>query len=120
MTIGKAMISPDNRDRIQSILNEALTIALRSTSGKPATYIPELANVDLETTSMAMTLHDGATLTAGTNIEHRFTLQSVAKLILLAGLLEEYGEKMVFSWVGTESSGHDFSNIVQLESFGPK
>jgi glutaminase len=114
------MISPDNRVRIQSIINDALLYAMKSHAGKPATYIPELANVDLETTMMAITLYDGTTLTTGGHIDHRFTLQSVAKIILLAGLLEEYGEREVFSWVGTESSGHDFSNIVQLESFGPK
>ncbi|MDX2164168.1 MAG: glutaminase A [Gammaproteobacteria bacterium] len=114
------MISPDNRTRIQSILNDALTNAMKNNSGQCATYIPELANVDLEMTMAAITFRDGETLTAGENQDYRFTLQSVAKLILLAGLLEEYGESDVFSWVGCESSGHDFSNIVQLESFGPK
>jgi glutaminase len=114
------MILPDNRARIQTILDEALTNAMKNQAGKCATYIPELANVDLETTMAAITLYDGTTLTSGGHLDHRFTLQSVAKIILLAGLLEEYGEKMVFSWVGSESSGHDFSNIVQLESFGPK
>jgi len=114
------MISPDNRTRVQTILDEALNNAMKSQAGKCASYIPELANVDLETTMAAITLYDGTTLTSGGHLDHRFTLQSVAKIILLAGLLEEYGEKLVFTWVGTESSGHDFSNIVQLESFGPK
>ena len=113
------MISSKNYDRIQLILEEAVAKARKSYAGKPATYIPELANVDLENTIATITLRDGTTLTAGDDPLYRFTLQSVAKIALLAALLEEYGEKNVFSWVGTESSGHDFSNIVQLESFGP-
>lgn len=114
------MISPDNHERIQTILEEAVNKARKNYTGKPATYIPELANVPLEKTVVSITLHNGETLVAGDDPQHIFTLQSVAKLILLAGLLEEYKEKEVFSWVGMESSGHDFSNISQLESLGPK
>lgn len=114
------MISVHNYTRIQTILDEALVKAYKHSSGKPAVYIPELANVPLEKTLVSLTLCDGTTLTAGEDIDFKFTLQSVAKVALLAGLLEEYREKLVFSWIGTESSGHDFSNIVQLESFGAK
>jgi glutaminase len=114
------MISPHNHTRIQSLLHEAVAKANKNSAGNPATYIPELANVPLDMTLAAITLCDGTVLTAGNDLDFCFTLQSVAKLILLAGLLEEYGEKQVFSWVGTESSGHDFSNISQLEALGPK
>lgn len=114
------MLSINNRDRIKTLLQEALSKSKKNHAGHLANYIPELAAVSPETTLATITLVDGTCLTAGDDIHHQFTLQSVAKLILLTGLLEEFGEKAVFSWVGVEPSGHDFSNISQLESFGPK
>jgi glutaminase len=56
---------------------------------------------------------------AGDFASHRFTLQSVAKLILLAGFLEEFGEQQVFSWINAEPSGLPFSSATQLDIFGP-
>jgi glutaminase len=113
------MISAKNHEKIQKILTEALSRAQNDSSGHPATYIPELAQVPLEKTLASIMLTDGTLLSAGEDLSFKFTLQSVAKLILLAGLLEDFGEKRVFSWVGTEPSGHDFSNISRLEYAGP-
>jgi glutaminase len=50
----------------------------------------------------------------------RVTLQSIAKLIPLIGLLEECGAEQVFDWVKVEPSGDDFASITRLERFGPK
>jgi len=113
------MISSKNHEKIQSILTDALTRAKNTSTGRPAAYIPELANVPLEKTLASISLADGTTLLAGEGADYKFTLQSVAKLVLLAGLLEDFGAKKVFSWVGTEPSGHDFSNISRLEYAGP-
>lgn len=46
-------------------------------------------------------------------------MQSVAKVILLAGMLEEKGELQVFSWINAEPSGLSFSSAAQLDLFGP-
>lgn len=87
--------------------------------GGPATYIPELAQVPLELTSAAITTCSGNCLVAGDAAQHRFTMQSVAKVILLAGMLEEKGEQQVFSWIDAEPSGLPFSSAAQLDIFGP-
>ncbi|NUO78580.1 glutaminase A [candidate division KSB1 bacterium] len=105
--------------RIQEVLNEAVALARLNREGEPAAYIPELANVSLAMTSAAMTLCNGTCLIAGDAAQHRFTLQSVAKVILLAGMLEEKGEQQVFSWINAEPSGLPFSSAAQLDIFGP-
>ncbi len=105
--------------RVAAVLAAAVERARAVAEGAPAAYIPELANVDLEQTSAAITLADGTRLEAGDAARHRFTLQSSAKLVLLAGLLEELGEARVFAKVGAEPSGASFSSIARLEIQDP-
>ncbi|MCG3120960.1 MAG: Glutaminase 2 [bacterium] len=113
------MIANSNLVRIQAVLNEALALARTNHDGQLASYIPELAAVPPELTSAAIMLCNGERLVAGDFARHRFTLQSVAKVILLAGFLEEMGEQKVFSWMNAEPSGLPFSSATQLDIFGP-
>lgn len=104
---------------LQSILTEAHTASLKNSDGSVANYIPELASVDTEYTAVALTTNDGKTYTAGDDPKQKFTLQSTAKLIILIGLLEEYGLSKVLSWTRVEPSGDDFASIARLDQFGP-
>lgn len=104
---------------IRRFLDQAVSSASTCEDGSPATYIPELANADLARTSAAITLLDGQCISAGDCATHRFTLQSSAKLVVLAGLLEDQGERAVFDMVGTEPSGGGFAGIARLETHGP-
>jgi glutaminase len=105
--------------KIQAVLSAAVDKSRRNGEGVPATYIPELANVPLELTSAAVTLCDGTTIVAGDTCAP-FTYQSSAKLLVLAGLLEERGPVEVFDIVGFEPSGDTFSSLARLETHGPK
>jgi glutaminase len=105
---------------IDGVLREAVEAARTCDDGGPATYIPELAHADLAATSAAITLMDGQRLVQGDWAQHRFTLQSSAKVVLLAGLLEDHGEDAVFSAVGMEPSGGGFASIARLETHGPR
>ncbi len=105
---------------LQAALDAAVEAARGLGDGAPASYIPELAQVDLEPTSAAVTQVDGRLYAAGDAATHRFTLQSSAKLVLLAGLLEELGEERVFATVGAEPSGASFASIARLETHGPR
>lgn len=100
------------------VLDRAVARARDEGAGEPATYIPELANAPLDALSAAITLRDGTLLRAGDD-DHRFTFQSSAKLLLLAGLLEERGEEEVFGLVGREPSGAGFASLARLETHGP-
>jgi glutaminase len=105
---------------VQQALEDAVAASRLLGGGAPAAYIPELATVDPELTSAAVVLLDGTTIEAGDAASHRFTLQSSAKLALLAGLLEERGPDAVFAVVGTEPTGGSFASVAELEWRGPK
>lgn len=106
-------------NRIREVLQEAVDRARRNSQGNAADYIPELAAVPLEATSAAVTLCDGTCIAAGDASNHRFTLQSTAKVLLLAALLEERGPVEVFGVVGSEPSGDNFASVARLETHGP-
>lgn len=112
--------TPDEHARIQAVLEQAVARARASSEGEAARYIPELGAVDPEQTSAAVMLPDGHTALAGDAARHRFTLQSAAKLIVLAGALEDLGPRVVFDVVGSEPSGESFASIAQLDSRGPR
>jgi glutaminase len=105
---------------IQAVLDYAIAKSRRNREGEPAGYIPELMNVPIEQVSAAVILRDGCVLTSGDVAEHRFTFQSSAKLLVLAGLLEERGPVEVFNVVGSEPSGDNFASLARLETHGPK
>lgn len=104
--------------QIQMILNQAIERAKNNQNGIPANYIPELANVNPDLLSGSILLSDGTQISSGDYEQHTFTLQSVAKLISLIGLMEEYGEEKIFSWIHAESSGQPFSSIAQVDRYG--
>jgi glutaminase len=106
--------------RIAGVMAAAVDRSRRNCEGAPASYIPELANVPLEVTSAAVTLVDGTCISAGDVDAPPFTYQSTAKLIVLAGLLEQCGPVEVFDVVGSEPSGDAFSSMARLETHGPK
>ena len=105
---------------LQKVLDEAVLIAKDNFEGHVADYIPELASVDENRTSITVMLKDGTTLVAGDDVNESITLQSAAKLIVLIGLLEEMGTEEVMKWVKVEPSGDDFASIARLDQFGPR
>lgn len=105
--------------RIHQVLIEAVSQAREESGGQVASYIPELASADSDQLSAAIYLSDGSQIYAGDFLTHRFTLQSVAKLVVLIGLLEEYGEEKIFSWIHAEPSGQHFSSVSQVDRYGP-
>ncbi len=104
---------------IQAALDDALARARSISEGHPAAYIPELANVDLDATSAAVVAVSGEAYLAGDAGEHVFTLQSSAKLLVLIGMLEEFGPDEVFGIVGKEPTGASFASVARLETHGP-
>ncbi len=104
---------------IQTVLDFAIAKARRNHAGVPASYIPELAQVPLDVVSATALLVDGTPVLGGDHAEHRFTFQSSAKLVVLAGLLEERGPVEVFDVVGSEPSGENFASLARLETHGP-
>jgi glutaminase len=109
------MVTSDLERILSSLVDQTANLE----GGAVASYIPELAQANPDACCAAITLPDGSCVLAGNGLECRFTLQSSAKLILLAALLEERGEEEVFRRVGMEPSGSSFASISRLDTHGP-
>lgn len=105
--------------KLQAVMEEAVTLARGNSEGAAANYIPELASVPVDITGIAVRLLDGTHLFAGDDAEIKVTLQSTAKLVVLIGLVEEYGLDQILQWTQVEPSGGDFDNISRLDLYGP-
>ncbi|MEM1352478.1 MAG: glutaminase [Pseudomonadota bacterium] len=100
---------------LQSVLDEiVMRMAMISDRGTVASYIPELATVDLDRFGIALALTDGTCLTAG-DANTPFSIQSISKVFSLALALELAGATL-WSRVGREPSGDPFNSIVLLEN----
>lgn len=106
-------------EHIQTILEDSVTKARENVDGEVANYIPELANVDTDLTSVAVILADGSVIQAGDYQRHVMTLQSVSKVILLIALMEEFGIEKTFTWINAEPTGQHFASLAQVERNGP-
>ncbi|MCL6269588.1 glutaminase [Sansalvadorimonas sp. 2012CJ34-2] len=99
---------------IDSILH-ALPEAISHTfgKGKPADYIPALAEVPRDRFGMAISTVDGQDFIVG-DAKESFSIQSISKLFSLSQAMHYAGEK-VFERVGVEPSGNPFNSLSQLE-----
>jgi glutaminase len=88
-------------------------MAQRQDRGQAATYIPELANVDVNAFGLVVIDADGHVAAAG-DYETPFSIQSVSKVFTLTLALGKVGDRL-WERVGREPSGSPFNSIVQLE-----
>ncbi|MCM3570839.1 glutaminase A [Neobacillus mesonae] len=86
--------------------------------GKVADYIPSLGKANPEDLSIAIHYPNGNCVEAG-DIEKKFTLQSISKVISLALVLMDRGTDYVFERVGMEPTGDPFNSIAKLETMAP-
>lgn len=85
----------------------------RTDRGEVATYIPELARVDVGAFALAIVDTEG-NVYAGGDSEMPFSIQSVSKVFTLTLALGKIGDHL-WRRVGREPSGSPFNSIVQLE-----
>ena len=101
--------------QIQGLLDRVeRTYRSQTGEGRPASYIPELANVDPKLFSISISGMDGCTATAGDG-ESYFTMQSISKIVSLAFTVEHFGASAVFARVGMEPCSEPFNSIMKLE-----
>ncbi len=107
-------ISPSG-DTVRSAFREAYEIGLKAApSGKVADYIPELAKADPNAFGIYMLNGSGESLAFG-DVNTRFSIQSVCKVIILAVALKYRGFRETFSHVMMEPSGDAFNSILKLD-----
>ena len=83
--------------------------------GKVADYIPELRKANPVYLGLCIKTTDGQTVEYG-DVEQRFTIQSISKVIALAIALQHEGFDKVFSKVMMEPSGDAFNSILKLDT----
>ena len=81
--------------------------------GAPASYIPELANVDPDRFAIAAVTLDGEQILVG-DVEQQFTIQSISKLLVYGLALELRGRDAVLAKVGVAPTGDSF-NAIELD-----
>lgn len=101
--------------RLQQLVEQALEV---TNLGKVATYIPALGKASPNELAIAIQYPDGMCVSAG-DIEKKFTLQSISKVIALALVLMDRGFEYVFEHVGMEPTGDPFNSIAKLEKIKP-
>lgn len=108
------MACRDNEE-LQRFVEEAKKVAK---DGKVASYIPALAKADQTDLSVAV-YHVSNTCHSAGDVDKRFTLQSISKVLALALVLSEEGPKKVFQFVGQEPTGDPFNSMIKLETASP-
>ena len=99
---------------MQNILDKALRQGRSVTGlGEVASYIPELSKADKNHVGVCVMDCVGGCFEAG-DVDVRFTVQSISKVVSLAISLELYGMEAVFGQIGMEPSGDAFNSIVKL------
>lgn len=86
--------------------------------GAPADYIPQLARVEPDRFAISTCTVDGAHIDAG-DVEHRFTIQSISKLLMYGLALESHGREKVLRHVGVAPTGDPFNSIDLDEDRAP-
>lgn len=101
-----------SNDELKAIVDEARKFTEK---GRVADYIPALGRANQKDLSIAIHNPDGSCYSAG-DIEKKFTLQSISKVISLAFVLMDRGADYVFERVGMEPTGDPFNSIAKLET----
>ncbi|UTR11009.1 glutaminase A [Evansella sp. LMS18] len=104
----------NDRETLRVMVEEANKLTKH---GKVADYIPALKTADRDALSIAV-YEEGTCASAG-DIQEKFTLQSISKVLSLALALMDNGEEEVFSRVGMEPTGDPFNSIIKLETHSP-
>jgi glutaminase len=78
--------------------------------GSPASYIPELAEVEPDRFAIAAMTPTGEAVGVG-DVDHLFTIQSISKLLVYGLVLETHGRDHVLERVGVAPTGEAFNSI---------
>lgn len=99
---------------LQRLVDEAHEMFKDNQEGANADYIPILAEVDSNLFGVAIITVDGDIITAG-DVDHSFSIQSVAKPFTMALVMEQQGLDAVREKIGVEPTGMPFNSILAIE-----
>jgi len=115
-TYERPIFDVNDPKEIHRVIEEAYVNGRESAaSGSVADYIPELAKADASDFGICVRSMTGNTIAFG-EVEKRFTIQSISKVINLAAALKFLGFRETFSHVMMEPSGDKFNSILKLDT----
>lgn len=85
--------------------------------GKVADYIPELAKMQADKIAFSVVNENGKVINVG-DVNQKFTIQSISKIIALMIAVTEKGEKNLFSKMGYFGTDNPFNHYANLETTG--
>ncbi|MDM1061449.1 glutaminase A [Empedobacter falsenii] len=85
--------------------------------GKVADYIPELGKMQADKIAFSVVNENGKVINVG-DVNQKFTIQSISKIIALMIAITEKGEKNVFSKMGYFGTDKPFNHYANLETTG--
>lgn len=87
------------------------------TQGKVADYIPELGKMDAKAIAFSVVDKNGKIYNTG-DVQKKFTMQSISKIIALMVAVNERGEANIFDKMGYFGSDRPFNHFSNLETTG--
>ena len=115
-TYEREKITSSVREDIHTVFEEAYINGLEVTkNGKVANYIPALAHADPSAFGIAAMFPDGEMISFG-DVDTRFSMQSVSKVVTLLASLKYKGFRETFSHVMMEPTGDAFNSIIKLDT----
>ncbi len=105
-----------DENEIRRVIKEAYENGCEAAKqGKVANYIPELAKANPNDFGLCVRSMDGKELSFG-QVDKRFSVQSISKVVNLAAALKFLGFRETFSHVQLEPSGDAFNSILKLDT----
>lgn len=109
-----ADISTISEKKLQTILEKNRTYY---TQGKVADYIPELGKMEAKAIAFSVVDKSGNVFNTG-DVQKKFTMQSISKIVSLMVAVNEKGEKNIFDKMGYFGSDKPFNHFSNLETIG--
>ncbi|MCA4781989.1 glutaminase A [Empedobacter stercoris] len=111
-----------NTGKSLQITENALTTILEKNranykEGKVADYIPELGKMKADIIAFSVIDENGKVINVG-DVNQKFTIQSISKIIALMIAVSEKGEENVFSKMGYYGTNMPFNHFANLETTG--
>ena len=102
---------PENHHLLQPILRELHRSLKENTEGIVASHLPVLSRAAPDLFGLCAVTQDGAIVETGDS-RIAFTLQSIAKPLMLALALEDHDADTILKKIGVEPTGERFDSIL--------
>lgn len=105
---------------MEKLLKDAYDYGMKDVEkGEVADYIPELAKADKHHAGIVLIDKDGKVYKEG-EVEERFTIQSIAKVVTFLLVLEEIDKEKIMKTLDIKPTALPFNSIMDLELSGGK